>query len=722
LASIAALRQTEPGSLTKLLRGELDWIVMKCLEKDRNRRYDSASNLARDVERHLNGEPVQACPPSTWYRSRKLALRHRTALTLAGLLIAFIVALGSLLGWMVRDREAREREATHDREVRETALDNEVQQLLVEAGPLIDQEKWFEALAVVDRADKLLASAGRTKRPDQLLDLHRDLAMAQRVEVIYRGPSGLPGNGLAGANESSEREFFWGREQNRRFAQAFLDVGIDVGQLPPAEIAARIHRTNVAPVLVRALDEWAAMHKRVRGGSYEDEFWKKLMETAQLADQDEWRNRFRKALLSQNRAELERVAGEIPIREVSAATAYLLGVGLKDLGAVEKARALLREALLYHGDDFWLNDVLGWFCVSAFQPPRYEEALRYYVATVAIRPRNATAHRAVAEILEETRKPDEALAEYSRALELGSTDFVNWWRRGEFFRKSGQYEKAVADYTKGIELEPTNSTALDRRGLAYAHLGQWPKAIADCSRSIELCPDPRFSGWSNRAYYNSVLGQWKKAATDLAVPFGNGTISPDDDCWLQLACLRLLSGDVPGYRRLAGQLLEHVLKGKKEITGQIGYILCRTCLLHPEDQSNLKRIAQWAEQTLASRPRAAWYLHIVALGYYRAGQFDQAERHCRLCQDAAQHWGGRVASKLLLALTLKRLHREEQARDLIFELVKWRETIRGELPGTDTTRPPMHFSDWLEFQVLWLEAEKLFGTEELSAAVIRQGK
>ena len=63
LASLAAQRRTEPARLTKAVRGELDWIVMKCLEKDRTRRYDTANSLARDVERYLHDEPVEACPP-----------------------------------------------------------------------------------------------------------------------------------------------------------------------------------------------------------------------------------------------------------------------------------------------------------------------------------------------------------------------------------------------------------------------------------------------------------------------------------------------------------------------------------------------------------------------------------------------------------------------------------------------------------------------------------
>jgi serine/threonine protein kinase len=64
LSSIAAQRHTEPARLTREVRGELDWIVMKCLEKDRTRRYETANGLARDLERYLADEPVEACPPS----------------------------------------------------------------------------------------------------------------------------------------------------------------------------------------------------------------------------------------------------------------------------------------------------------------------------------------------------------------------------------------------------------------------------------------------------------------------------------------------------------------------------------------------------------------------------------------------------------------------------------------------------------------------------------
>jgi WD40 repeat protein/serine/threonine protein kinase len=91
LQSISATRHTEPAKLTKLVCGELDWIVMKALEKDRNRRYETASAFAADVQRYLSDEPVQACPPSAMYRFRKLARRNKRVAATASFVFALLV-------------------------------------------------------------------------------------------------------------------------------------------------------------------------------------------------------------------------------------------------------------------------------------------------------------------------------------------------------------------------------------------------------------------------------------------------------------------------------------------------------------------------------------------------------------------------------------------------------------------------------------------------------
>jgi serine/threonine protein kinase len=92
LSSVAAQRHMEPAKLTKLVRGELDWIVMKCLEKDRSRRYETANGLARDVERYLADEVVEARPPSAGYRLKKLLRRHKGPVLAASLIVLALLA------------------------------------------------------------------------------------------------------------------------------------------------------------------------------------------------------------------------------------------------------------------------------------------------------------------------------------------------------------------------------------------------------------------------------------------------------------------------------------------------------------------------------------------------------------------------------------------------------------------------------------------------------
>src|SRR5213082_3394611 len=103
LPTLAANRGTEPTKLAKLVRGELDWIVMKALEKDRSRRYETANGFAMDLQRYLADEAVEACPPSARYRLSKFARKYKKALAItagfAVLLVAGVVLSTLLAVW-----------------------------------------------------------------------------------------------------------------------------------------------------------------------------------------------------------------------------------------------------------------------------------------------------------------------------------------------------------------------------------------------------------------------------------------------------------------------------------------------------------------------------------------------------------------------------------------------------------------------------------------------
>jgi len=97
LAAISAQRKLAPGQLMSAIRGDLDWIVMKALEKERNRRYETASGLAADLHRFLTNEPVTARPPSHLYRFQKMVRRNKVAFLAAG--SGFCICFLVMVAW-----------------------------------------------------------------------------------------------------------------------------------------------------------------------------------------------------------------------------------------------------------------------------------------------------------------------------------------------------------------------------------------------------------------------------------------------------------------------------------------------------------------------------------------------------------------------------------------------------------------------------------------------
>jgi serine/threonine protein kinase/Flp pilus assembly protein TadD len=163
LPSIAANRGTEPRKLSALMRGELDWIVMKALEKDRDRRYETANGLAHDIERHLHDEPVLACPPSAGYRFRKYARRNKPALFMAAMVSTALV-LG-VVGLVIANYQiAQQRNlATEQRDLAQREHD-QAEANLEKARKAVDQ--YFTLVS----ASPLLETPGLETLRKQLLD------------------------------------------------------------------------------------------------------------------------------------------------------------------------------------------------------------------------------------------------------------------------------------------------------------------------------------------------------------------------------------------------------------------------------------------------------------------------------------------------------------------------------------------------------------------------
>ena len=171
--TIAKCRRSEPLKLIHLVRGDLDWIVMKCLEKDRTRRYETANGLAVDLQRYAANEPVVARPPSNMYRFRKMVRRNKVGFAAAAAVAAaLLVGITVSTGLFVRERQAERAARTQAERADRNAAQEAVQRQKAEAAAL----EVRKTLAASDflQATRLVAE---DKSPDALAYLQRCLLL-----------------------------------------------------------------------------------------------------------------------------------------------------------------------------------------------------------------------------------------------------------------------------------------------------------------------------------------------------------------------------------------------------------------------------------------------------------------------------------------------------------------------------------------------------------------
>jgi tetratricopeptide (TPR) repeat protein/serine/threonine protein kinase len=471
LPTLAANRGTEPARLTKLVRGELDWIVMKALEKDRNRRYETANGFAMDVQRYLADEPVQACPPSAGYRLRKFVRRNKPGLMIAGLVFFCLVLVGGGVGWLVADRAARHREA-----------ESKILEALETAEPLVREgnPSNLALLSAAQRVEAQLASGAvgpeMRSRAEQLL---RDVHMLADLDGIRlrqaETKDGAMWN-LAGAESE--------------YAAAFATYGVDVLAVEPAEAAAQIRHSAIHEALLDGLDGWIVANWLHMHGAVGPAL-KHLREVADAADDSAWRREFREAALLQDMPKLKTLAKQPEaLAQPPAVLVWLGGWNLRTRGLTNEAQALLRQAQQRHPADFWVNYTLAnalILCEPEQQRP--EEAVGYCRAAVAIRPSSAEAHNLLGYALIHKGDTDQAIAAYQQALAL-APKFANarWGLAGALLHK-GDLKEAIACYQKAIELDPKKAEIHYKFGGTFQGQKKVDEAIACYQKAIELDPN-----------------------------------------------------------------------------------------------------------------------------------------------------------------------------------------------------------------------------------------
>ncbi len=458
LPTLAANRGTEPAKLTKLVRGELDWIVMKALEKDRNRRYETANGFAADLQRYLADEAVLACPPSAAYRFRKFARRNRGRLATAAVLAAALLVAVSGIGWVVRDRSAREAEMARERAdriaeaaqqlaQRQAKVAGQVESILADVDRLMGEQKWPEALSSARRAESTLSAAeGTPEIQSRVRQALADLELVKRLDEIRMSSSTPWGWG--------KNKDWFSEQADRGYAAALRGAGIDIDALPVQETIDRIKsRPAIAAALLPALDDWVAVHSTLA----DQTAMRRLVAVLRGADSDPWRQRMRDALERRDWETMENLANSEDLNRQTAATLTFLSAALRENGKSQAEERVLRRAQWKHPDDFWINHRLGVYLIFGGSPGGIHEGIGYMRAAVAVWPQN-----------------DQAV------MNLGNG-----------YAYLGDYEQAIAHFLKALEMNPSNPVPYHNIALLRLSQGRYDEAIAAFDNALRLDLHPR---------------------------------------------------------------------------------------------------------------------------------------------------------------------------------------------------------------------------------------
>jgi serine/threonine protein kinase/tetratricopeptide (TPR) repeat protein len=470
LPTLAANRGTEPAKLTKLVKGELDWIVMKALEKDRSRRYETANGFAMDVQRYLVDEPVLACPPSVGYRLRKFVRRNKAALMMASVVTLAVLLVAGSIGWMVRNQAAQKEQA--DREV--ATRRRVVEQFLKESDRHLQANNWQQSLAAAHRAEAVLAGGPADEDlTERVAERLKDLQMVGDLEE------------LAAAVWDPDRP------AAENYATLFRRYGIDVDTLAADKAAARIRDRAIRNFLVGALDYWATE----RGGTWagplkavkQKPVGRHLLAITRAADPHPFRNRIRDALAQEDEATLVKLADAARTAELAPAAATLLANALARVGGHRgKAVMILRQVQLRHPDDLELTSSLASYLWE--NPKSLPDGIRFYQAALALRSRSLALATNLANALENAGRKDEALIIRQRAAELHPQDPHAQYNLGFSLFNAGQLPEAVRAFQEAIRLQIDVASAHIYLGAAYVKQRQWGPAIDALKEGLRLDP------------------------------------------------------------------------------------------------------------------------------------------------------------------------------------------------------------------------------------------
>ena len=368
LTAVAAHRKTDPKRLGSMLRGDLDWIVMKCLEKDRSRRYETASALTEDIRRHLSNEVISARPPSRVYRTSRFIRRHHVSITAASVVIvALIVGLalamqGMFAAGRARDQALLAKAAAERADAEAVDANRFIVDLVTSGEPEVQRSKMDAASANLDR--------GWLKdHPDLQPGVRRHIAHQYRLFArnrVFNDPEQL--------RQAAERQLRAGIQVAEQVYgpahEQTLGCVLELGEL----MADQKNAAAADPLLRRAIDGYGKLSINQPQG-----LMRALMTLASVRDQQSERGEAR-ALRFQSLQTFVSWKVSLPYDEGDTRQAFGRGVLLSRAGRCQEAVSSLQQGLAHDPTniDMWLLTATTQLYLA--DQPAYRETAKQMLA------------------------------------------------------------------------------------------------------------------------------------------------------------------------------------------------------------------------------------------------------------------------------------------------------------------------------------------------------
>ncbi|HZY84649.1 MAG TPA: serine/threonine-protein kinase, partial [Gemmataceae bacterium] len=364
--------------------------------------------------------------------------RRRLTVGLALAMLTLVVSLAAVGLWLQRQRAERREEAARQQAERqaeaarqEGALRQDMEARLAQAASLRRGGHFEEGLKLLGQARQRLGADGPDDLREQVDRASSDTALARRLDEARQRASTL----------TEERRLDYAGAA-KEYGAALRGAGLGREGEDAAAVAARVRASAVRVEIVAALDEWVGL----TSGRARREW---LLAVARLADPDPLRDRLRQPERWRDKTALARLAKEASAQELPPQLAAALARALLRSGG--DAVPLLRATQARYPDDFWLNFLLGGALLGGKER---DEAIGFYRAALALRPRAAVIHNNLGVALGRTGKQDEAIRHYERAVALAPNNALAHNNLGIVLRSKGKLEEAIRHFEEALRIDP----------------------------------------------------------------------------------------------------------------------------------------------------------------------------------------------------------------------------------------------------------------------------